>query len=101
MSDWQVGDLALCIKQGPWVRTFSSGRRVDSAGPKAGALLSVRQVRPGITSTIALLFSDYPDPSDPRSRGYNSTRFRKIRPHTPDAEDRNHRPAERRSGASS
>lgn len=37
--EWQVGDLALCIKQGRW-RERVSGKAV-SIGPRAGEVLTV------------------------------------------------------------
>ncbi len=79
--DWQAGDLALCIKQGRW---RSAG--VYMRGPKAGAVLTVRRV--GLDGngfpTIWLIGWHGDEGAD----GFNPARFRKIRPHTPDAEDR-------------
>lgn len=41
-QNWQVGDVALCIKQGSW-RDRDTGEIVE-IGPKAGQFLTVIQV---------------------------------------------------------
>ena len=86
-DDWQPGDLALCIKQGPWLRVSTDGTVIKGNGPPAGRILKVRSVSPCACCPIALKFSDWPDANVPRWTGYNAQRFRKIRPHKPDEED--------------
>lgn len=41
-NNWQINDIALCIKQGKW-RVRGSDEIVDD-GPKAGQLLTVNRV---------------------------------------------------------
>lgn len=81
-DDWQPGDLALCMRDGPWQYR---------SGPPAGSVWTVESVIVG------------DKPGDPhhghtglflagiRAAGptgaFHSSCFRKIRPHTPDAED--------------
>lgn len=43
-EDWKAGDLALCIKMGPWV-TFGKNAVSDGAGPRCGQHLTVREVQ--------------------------------------------------------
>ena len=80
-EDWKPGDLALCIKIGDWIHVIS---RKIGRGPRAGNVLRVRNVvsREGTT----WLFLDG-WPGNKMSDAYGSRRFRKINPHTPDAED--------------
>ena len=86
-DDWQPGDLALCIKLGPWRRMSSDGTVAKGEGPPAGRVLEVRSVLPGACCSIALKFSDWPDANVRGWAGYDAKRFRKIRPHQPDEED--------------
>lgn len=83
MNDWQVGDLALCVNDTPtlfWgVCTVEIGCvyvvvGFDTTwpdGPEHGLFLD---------GVAPLYWGDRPI-------GYNVKRFRKIHPHTPDAED--------------
>lgn len=88
MADWQKGDQALCVKVGPWVnRQYPSGVETPSRGPRAGQFLTVRNVQHGPSGTY-LLFEDFPDPPSSTSLGYNVTRFRKVTPPKPTADDR-------------
>ena len=86
-DDWQAGDLALCIKVGPWKRFYANGTSVEGFGPRAGMKLYVRSVDVSVLGGAALKFSDWPDVPEAEWTGYTASRFRKIRPHTPDAED--------------
>lgn len=75
MSDWAPGDLALCVH--------------PEMLAKAGGLYTVADVffdPGGIDSErgIGLEFSDLPAVG---FDGYDAWRFRRIPPHTPDAED--------------
>lgn len=87
MSDWQKGDLALCVKTSPWAFYADSGKVWETSGPPAGRFLKVRGVEYGPNGRVSLKFSDYPDPPEPRSRGYLSDRFRKVTPKKPDIYD--------------
>ena len=86
-DDWQPGDLALCIKQGPWINKSASGLTRPGFGPPCGRILKVRSVIPCSVIGIALRFMDWPDREALHWIGYNAQRFRKIRPHKPDEED--------------
>ena len=78
-DDWQPGDLALCIAaQNPW---FVFHPTVP--GPQNGQLCEVRDVVINPADNVQhLSFVEY----GPRDC-FEAIRFRKIRPHTPDAED--------------
>ena len=81
-DDWQAGDLALCV--------------MDGENTRKGQVFTVEAVqgpvhyRPGWGlpggEAIALVFKEVRHPRNSFGR-YISLRFRKIRPHTPDAED--------------
>lgn len=82
-EDWKPGDLALCVKSGP--------------GTESGRIYTVADVcEPGaFTDTgaynsfgcLALRFTEIDYAAIPHCWS-SCTRFRKIRPHTPDEEDR-------------
>jgi hypothetical protein len=86
-DDWQAGDLALCVRGG-----YISGPPGPS--PVAGAVYSVTGVTMenfwesdgSDTEDVALWFEDAP-PNERGDKCWWAGRFRKIRPHTPDAED--------------
>lgn len=77
-EDWQPGDLALCVAETP--NPFLNNPR---AVP--GSIHTVEAVCPGWDVPIMLVlcgaYSHHP------TKGHRSSRFRKIRPHTPDEED--------------
>lgn len=77
-DDWQVGDLALCIKQGAWT--------VDGIGPSAGDIDTVTGVDVDPVDGTFLTLAKWPD-KGPFRNWYFADRFRKIRPHQPDEED--------------
>ena len=91
-DDWQPGDLAILVTEGT-IRCPNCGRRqTGEYNPPHGA---VREV-----SGIGFCTDDYspeevarhghcylPDLHFPDGTSGHSSRFRKIRPHTPDAED--------------
>ena len=83
-DNWQVGDLALCIKQGAW-RGSISGASPLIRCPKAGQILTVRGVGRGRVASICLWFDGFD--GDTIGHSFNAARFRKIRPHTPDQDD--------------
>ena len=82
MSNWEPGDMALCVKQGPWLATFEDGRIELGNGPRAGQFLTVREVGVGMTSPCALKFSDFPDIPTERGAfvGFESYCFVKVTP---------------------
>ena len=88
MSDWQKGDLALCIKVGEWRRLgeFGDLGGIDN-GPRAGMTLTVSEVL-SFGNGQALKFVDFPDQPEAGWKGYNTTRFRKITPDKADEYDR-------------
>jgi len=76
MSDWQIGDLALCVSNGPNPIHWQSG----SGGPVKGGVYQVADIDIDSDGTW-LNFPEFPDD------GFLSLGFRKIKPHTPDRED--------------
>jgi hypothetical protein len=84
-DDWQAGDLALCVKRGQWRHCRSGG--ISNAPWKSGGIYTVRRYGPCPTSGLPTLwFEGYP--GERGADGGAAMRFRKIRPHVPDAEDR-------------
>lgn len=87
-GDWQIGDLALCIKVGAWVHagTGELARRQDGkAMPQAGGVYVVRAV--GIWQVHPTLWlEDFP--GDRPEDGFGAVRFRKITPPPADEFDR-------------
>lgn len=89
-DDWQAGDLALCVALAADAVFVIEGRQPLAPGPIIGLCYTVTAVsrahdcfgRPG----VALKFAEIAQ-RHPRAAGYNAICFRKIRPHTPDAED--------------
>jgi hypothetical protein len=67
MADWQKGDMALCLKQGPW-------SDIGFAGPRAGQVFTVSAVavRRGILSLLIR--------GDWRNPWFVTSQFRKITP---------------------
>lgn len=77
-DDWRVGDLALCLRREPW---SISGAK----GPRCGQIFTVEAVEYDLTGGKGLILKDCP--SKGYHGGWRACNFRKIRPHTPDAED--------------
>ena len=84
-DDWQKGDLALCVRGGAWPGFTAS------TAPKCGAVYRVSSVERAPshwpTGGLALLLADGP-PNNSGISIWSEVRFRKIRPHEADAEDR-------------
>lgn len=93
-ADWKPGDLALCVNKTPWkneakAHLLTLGRiyTVAACGVPPGG------------ERFCLAFRDI-SPDGKYGHAYCASRFRKINPHTPDAEDRetiellNRQPAE-------
>jgi len=86
MSDWQPGDLALCVRGGLW--RGLNGKTINAL--ESGGLYTVREVHlagapntklwPAGAIGLVLIGIDAGGP-------FSAARFHKIRPHTPDAED--------------
>lgn len=75
MSNWQVGDLALCIKLGPW--TNGDGEQLPAVTIRCGGLYTVRRVVTCFDAT-ALWLNEWPGDAD--SDGYLADRFIKVTP---------------------
>lgn len=76
-QNWQVGDLALCVYEGPW---FDQYRRCR-VGPLPGSVHTVSRVwQPAEKLLISL--QDWPI-----EMGFWACAFTKIAPHAPDEED--------------
>lgn len=81
MSDWQVGDLALCIKLGGWVATKDNSPW-NPGSVRCGGVYTISSVRAGIHVPVALMFVGEP------KRQYDASRFRKVTPPAADEFDR-------------
>ena len=76
-DDWQPGDLALCVDDSPsW--PFGESNLVRGRCYTVSALSPCPDGIPGLHLVEVRSKSPF---------GYNPPLFRKIRPHTPDAED--------------
>ena len=75
MTDWQKGDLALCV--------------YSLLGNHTGKIFTVREIifgkYRGARGVLALRFVDFDDPG--HGGAWHHAAFRRIPPHTPDAED--------------
>ena len=85
-DDWQPGDLALCVRDAENLR-FVGYLNGPVAPLRRGRIYTVTEViahndrRYADCGSVGLRLEGHPDYC-------NATRFRKIRPHTPDADDR-------------
>lgn len=75
-DDWQVGDLALCISPRSW-------EPPEACDPHAGTILTVSALDHTDPCGLGLWFDGVSS-----CDSYMAYAFRKIRPHTPDEEDR-------------
>ena len=75
-DDWQVGDLALCVDDGP--SAFGESNLVRGRCYTVAALSPCYDGIPGLHLVEVISKSPV---------GFDPPRFRKIRPHSPDAED--------------
>lgn len=82
MDDWQVGDLALCVKRGAW----HDGFHIFDIPVRAGMILTVRRVGRAIGFPCSALWFEGVDDRVAPS-GFGCIRFRKIRPLTDDERD--------------
>lgn len=80
-DDWQAGDLALCVRQ----------PRAHAGLVRSGGVYTVAAVAPFVDfeGEGGLAFEGItPPPASGYYQYWAMSRFRKIRPHVPDAEDR-------------
>ncbi len=82
MSDWQVGDLALCISTRH--RKFSNA----ATRVRRGAIYTVERVGTKVHFGTDVALQIAGAPTRVSGYGWPSTMFRKIHPHAPDVEDR-------------
>jgi len=78
MSNWQPGDLALCIKQGPWEAVYDDGEVEPSEGPAPGSINVVK----GLVYTrgdLCLHLDGWLE-NDGSFSGFIASRFRKVTP---------------------
>lgn len=89
MSDWQVGDLALCVKLGPWCSFYHDSQIEEPGadGPKPGSVNRVIAVSLDPDNLVCLKFAEFPDDSL-NDYGFCASRFRKITPPEADEFDR-------------
>lgn len=85
MSDWAVGDLALCIKLSPWVLVWTCGKETPATGPKPGSINRVSRIGREPLNGLVLWFEGWPQVG--MAEAFDATRFRRIPPHTPDRND--------------
>lgn len=83
MADWQIGDLALCVKLGPWMHTLSGDMTIQDP-VKGGGVYTVSWVGEQDSATI-LWFEGCGNTGDDC---YFASRFRKITPPAADEFDR-------------
>ncbi len=80
MTDWKIGDLAMCIRE-------PRGDVTAAWEPAVGGVYTVAAFYPAFEDEPAGLdLEEDPDKFDPES-DWEADAFRKIHPHTPDAED--------------
>lgn len=77
MSDWQVGDLALCIKRDEWRKRYT-GLPVARAHPTYGEVCRVWHVQ--IEDGFVVLSLEGYSKDTSFNQSYGASRFRKIRP---------------------
>ena len=80
-DDWQPGDLALCVNNTPWEHE-AEAFFLNLGGVYTVAACGV----PAGGKRFCLAFREI-SRDGKRGNAYCASRFRKIRPHTPDAED--------------
>lgn len=73
MSDWQKGDLALCIKQGPWL---DNNGNLHTDGPRSGEVCRVIAVLT-LDGELGLALCEHPFDL---FGCFTARRFRKITP---------------------
>lgn len=71
MSDWNIGDLALCVEAGDW---FDADNEVfDSFGPEVGSVCTVEGFGE-CNGRMSLLLIEWP------ADEFTASAFRKMRP---------------------
>lgn len=84
MSDWQVGDLALCVDDGPCGCGYCCGSPSGLVEGKAYTVLAVCPVDPvddPLRTWLSLVVDSPPLPTwEHPEEGFSARRFRKIRP---------------------
>lgn len=78
-DDWQVGNLAMCLKEEAWVNSLEKSDRV--AGPRGGQIYRVDWLANDPTGNLFLGFGEWPESV------WVATEFRKIRPDTQPSPD--------------
>ena len=77
-DDWQVGDLALCVKVGTWDR---HGWNAEISGlPTSGGVYTVTEMRAVASGDVGLGFDEFVTVFSRTRVIFNPTRFRKIKP---------------------
>jgi hypothetical protein len=82
-DDWAPGDLALRCGDGEWFEGDDGGATI---GPAPGSINTVSWAgwtTDAVGELFALRFVEWPA----QDAVFDAAAFRKIRPHTPDAED--------------
>jgi len=88
MTDWQKGDLALCVDDGlkPWL----NGEQILNLNRiKKGRVYTVAGLgRVGTCSGLTLFIEGVPATYEHRGMGWTASRFRKVTPPKADEFDR-------------
>jgi len=79
-NDWQVGDLAVCVDDGPCAPIVPGRRVLPPVLIAKGATYRVIGLRPSRISAGPALSLEGVDGSDTQSGAYGAWRFCKIRP---------------------
>ncbi len=81
-DDWQVGDLALCVKLGKWSQHETGNNAIY------GCVYRVLAVQPAVgLPGVALVLDGLERDADGSRQDFLSTRFRKIKPDTEPCEE--------------
>ncbi len=80
MRDWQIGDLALCIKQGPW-EIIEGPSTPSGDDPEPGCIYCVANVELAELAGLVLGFAEF-------HSQYQAGRFVKVTPPEADEFDR-------------
>lgn len=88
-DDWRVGDLALCVCDDPCpIYPGSEGGIVSGGVYTVAAVMALKDVYGRENIGLQLDRHNVTHPKTGAVGYHNSYRFRKIRPHTTDEEDR-------------
>jgi hypothetical protein len=88
MSDWQAGDLALCLRIGGWFKIGSGIPGDYSWMPRAGRIYTVDFVRVMENGSVGLVLQGVRNPVSKARTSWAAVAFKKITPPTDEEERR-------------